>query len=514
MKMLSFKRRFSKAAIIVATAALSTMAHAENITLRIQRALSEKGYNVGTLDGIWGNRTRSALDQFLQDNGLEYDGSLDENDFQLLGISRAPLETSRHSRTTLSPARNPQWHQYRDVIASPLRGLTVPPNFTLVDDWSSLMRVHSRRLTGDFDEASHYYATRIDFDKCVDDLSSTTSSDSSRSGQEGIVPVSAMCHAMLGERFNNNPNKYAGYYKRILLNWLDQSTLQNANRMQSRSANPNDYAYALQSNVAKVMAHYAVYHRLYDIDEETHLAIVQMFEEFVATYEYYPAFRRMGPHYAELCDLRRPKVTAGNDHCGSWNTRMAVGATMFGLEFESQLIFDKGVQNIEIMLAMFDHNAMYTAQIGRGREGLSYADQVNPAIDQIDFAIEKAFGIDFANMETVHGTTPGLVYQTMLTVAYNPSLMLPYYDADTDPTARYRGEFRDIVSEIENGQRPAQDVWEAFNERRYLMSAPGLAREFHPSLFARYWGQRNKFDYDFGNHITGFSALTLREASW
>ena len=258
----SLRRSFLKAAIIVSTVVFSTMSYADDVTLRIQRALSEKGYSVGTLDGIWGNRTRSALDQFLQDNGLEYDGSLDENDFQLLGIIRAPLETSQHSRTTLSPARNPQWHQYRDIIASPLRGLTVPLNFTLVDDWSSLMRVHSSRLTGNFDEASHFYATRIDFDKCVDDLSSTTSSISSRSGQEGIVPISAMCHAMLGERFNNDLNKYSGYYKRILLNWLDQSTLQNANRLQSLSANPNDYAYALQSNVAKVMAHYAVYHRL------------------------------------------------------------------------------------------------------------------------------------------------------------------------------------------------------------------------------------------------------------
>jgi hypothetical protein len=501
--------------LTIAMMVMSTVAHAESITLQIQTALSERGYGVGTLDGIWGGRTRSALELFLSDNDLEYDGALSHDALQLLGVTRAPVDVEHHSARTLSPAHNPQWQDYSDAIVSPLRGLTVPSNFTLVEDWSTLMSVHMTHLSGQYDVASHFYAPRIDFDRCVDDLSSTTSTTSSRSGQEGVVPISAMCHAMLATRFNNNPSRYASSYANILLNWLDQSTLKNANYLQSRFPNrPNDFNYALYSNVAKVMAHYALYHRLYEFDDLTHAAIVQMLEEFVSTYEYYPAYQRMGQYYSLLCDLSRAEVIGGNDFCGSWNTRMAVGATLFGLEFESQVIFDKGIQHIEIMLAMFDQNAMYAAQIGRGREGLSYADQVNPAIDQLDFAFEKAFGIDFANMETVHGTTPGLVYQTMLKVANNPELMLPYYNPDSDPTARYRGEFRDMVAEIENGQRPVQDVWEAFSERRYILTVPGLAREFHPELFSSYWGQRNKFDYEFGNRITGFSILTLREASW
>jgi len=514
LDMLLRKLRNLAVSLTTATVAFASTLQADPTTLAVQRALKAQGYAVGALDGIWGRNTRSALESFLRDKGQEFDGVVDQTELELLGIAIPDSNAESPTGLMREPARNPQWHRYETQIATPLRALRVPSDFTLVENWTDLMQVHDRRLTGDFDEESHYYSSRIDFDKCVADLSSTTTTTSSISGDEGVVPISAMCHSMLGARFNNNPKKYAGYYRQILLNWLTEGTLHNANRLQARSPQPNDYAYALQSNVAKVMGHYAIYHRLYGLDNASHEAVVRMMEDFVASYDYYWAFRKMGPYFAKLCDLRRPRVVAGNNHCGSFNTRMAVGATLFGLEFENQTVFDKGVQNTEIMLAMFDENAMYTSQIRRGREGLSYADQVNPAIDQLDFAYHKAFGIDFANMRTVHGTTPGSVYEKMLKVAYNPALMLPYYDPDSDPTARYRGEFRDMIKDIQAGSRPPQDVWEAFQERRYILSAPSLARRYHPELFDKYWGVKNKFDYDFGNHITGFSPLTVREADW
>ena len=104
---------------------------------------------------------------------------------------------------------------------------------------------------------------------------------------------------------------------------------------------------------------------------------------------------------------------------------MAVGATLFGIEFGNQVIFDKGIQHVEVMLATFDKNKMYTSQTFR-HDGLSYADQVNPAIEQLDYAFDKAFGIDFANMKNIHGVSAGEVYQHIWEVANNPALLLPY----------------------------------------------------------------------------------------
>ena len=54
-------------------------------------------------------------------------------------------------------------------------------------------------------------------------------------------------------------------------------------------------------------------------------------------------------------------VIGTNDHCGSFNARMATGGIIFGLEFTSQLAFDTGVRHLEIMLATFNKDAVYAA---------------------------------------------------------------------------------------------------------------------------------------------------------
>jgi hypothetical protein len=47
------------------------MDNMDNVTvLKIQKALKKQGYNVGKLDGILGEKTRTALNQFSVDKGL------------------------------------------------------------------------------------------------------------------------------------------------------------------------------------------------------------------------------------------------------------------------------------------------------------------------------------------------------------------------------------------------------------------------------------------------------------
>jgi hypothetical protein len=52
----------------------------------VQRKLNELGYNAGPADGIWGKKTKKALAEFLSIVGEKFDGSLDQNEFELLGI--------------------------------------------------------------------------------------------------------------------------------------------------------------------------------------------------------------------------------------------------------------------------------------------------------------------------------------------------------------------------------------------------------------------------------------------
>ncbi|OOX37871.1 hypothetical protein BJL83_23715 [Vibrio parahaemolyticus] len=44
--------------------------------LDVQNALKMRGYDVGTVDGLMGNRTRDAIKQFQRDQLLEVDGKI------------------------------------------------------------------------------------------------------------------------------------------------------------------------------------------------------------------------------------------------------------------------------------------------------------------------------------------------------------------------------------------------------------------------------------------------------
>ncbi len=52
----------------------------------IQKKLNEKGYSVGTVDGIFGSKTVKAVKKFQSDNGLTSDGIVGSKTAQALGV--------------------------------------------------------------------------------------------------------------------------------------------------------------------------------------------------------------------------------------------------------------------------------------------------------------------------------------------------------------------------------------------------------------------------------------------
>jgi peptidoglycan hydrolase-like protein with peptidoglycan-binding domain len=55
-----------------------------NLAKKVQRILSEKGYNPGPVDGMWGERSKSALRRYQSDNGLYPSGLVDPKLLDLL----------------------------------------------------------------------------------------------------------------------------------------------------------------------------------------------------------------------------------------------------------------------------------------------------------------------------------------------------------------------------------------------------------------------------------------------
>lgn len=70
--------------------------------LAIQRRLNELGYNAGTPDGLFGNKTRAAIQAFQRDNGIAADGVASSKLLSLLELAQAVSRTSSNSGSSQS----------------------------------------------------------------------------------------------------------------------------------------------------------------------------------------------------------------------------------------------------------------------------------------------------------------------------------------------------------------------------------------------------------------------------
>lgn len=55
----------------------STTKHPYNLVKKVQKELSNNGYKVGNIDGIWGPKTSQAVKEFQEKEKLEVTGELD-----------------------------------------------------------------------------------------------------------------------------------------------------------------------------------------------------------------------------------------------------------------------------------------------------------------------------------------------------------------------------------------------------------------------------------------------------
>jgi His-Xaa-Ser repeat protein HxsA len=58
----------------------------QTLVLRVQMALSMKGYHPGSFDGVLGPQTRAALQTFQRDHGIPATGRMDTATLDALGI--------------------------------------------------------------------------------------------------------------------------------------------------------------------------------------------------------------------------------------------------------------------------------------------------------------------------------------------------------------------------------------------------------------------------------------------
>jgi peptidoglycan hydrolase-like protein with peptidoglycan-binding domain len=78
---------------------------ADSMTKMVQEALTEKGFDPGPVDGVWGSRTKSALMQFQESAGLTANGEVDgPTKSSLLSGASAPTSPTSSVSMPTTPA--------------------------------------------------------------------------------------------------------------------------------------------------------------------------------------------------------------------------------------------------------------------------------------------------------------------------------------------------------------------------------------------------------------------------
>jgi len=97
---------------------------------QLQQALNDKGFNAGPVDGVSGPKTKAALKQFQQSQGIAASGKADNQTLAALGVSGSSAASSQSSDTSLSSS--PSASQGASSMGS-----SQPPSSSTSSDQSS-----------------------------------------------------------------------------------------------------------------------------------------------------------------------------------------------------------------------------------------------------------------------------------------------------------------------------------------------------------------------------------------
>lgn len=405
-------------------------------------------------------------------------------------------------------SRHLQHARYANHVVTPFRNLKVDNDFTLIDDYESFMYFHRNKVAGRLPDSkgafSYHVRQGLDYNFCLEDIINTNSTKSDPSGIRGIQDVGWRCSNMISQRFLNNPSEGIDAYKEVLIGWLGNGIIANPNRYGRILSQQmmGEWPYAISSNVPNFLTHYAIYYESYNFDEETHNRVISMGESFYREWDYYPLLTRgSGQEFTRaLCDLRsRTKVVRGtNDHCGSFNARMATGGIYFGMQFGRQVAFDTGVRHLEIMLATFNDEGVYLAQAHRGICAIGYMKQFASHFELIDYAFRKAYNIDFINTKNINGVTPAQAYTKTWRMAHDPLQIVQFWNGHDQMNCSRNGlNMSQAIKLLTDHPESYQEMWNGFSEEDFILGAPLLANQEFPSV----WLELQKLKLRNGNWV-------------
>ncbi|MBC7905913.1 MAG: peptidoglycan-binding protein [Rhodospirillaceae bacterium] len=82
----------------------------QNTARQVQQQLQQQGYDVGQVDGIWGQKSRQALMNFQRDQNMQATGQPDQQTMAALGVE----SDTQQAQTPSEQRRQDQQQQQRE----------------------------------------------------------------------------------------------------------------------------------------------------------------------------------------------------------------------------------------------------------------------------------------------------------------------------------------------------------------------------------------------------------------
>ena len=374
-----------------------------------QTLLNRLGYNAGVADGIYGQKTHRALENFYSDLGFKYDGILSEAELSDLENVVSGKGISSHAGDTESYV--PMELETKHIVPNKLREIKVVPNWQPVKNYDLLKSEESFQITRDNGIVLSMIKREFGEERCVRNLKNTTyenaeTGDAARADGDmwySRCTAWAITQAKMGKK---------KIMQDILLAW----TMNDVNLL--GSGGPNNWTgkgYQVPSTFGVFSQYYGLhYHSFTFKDDERSKVDAYLKKEFMKwsgrDIGYYGGRHKClvdVPEHQMVNSWLRNKVAHNN--CGSIRYKVAAGEIFLGFAIGDQELLDKGHDDIYVVFAQYDKDGIGMAHAMKSARVVNYSIEY-AAYLSIFAELYKSVGYDFLEHTLPHGAK---VYESL-----------------------------------------------------------------------------------------------------
>lgn len=376
-----------------------------------QTLLNRLSYNAGVADGIYGQKTHRALENFYFDLGFKYDGVLNVAELSDLKNAVSGKNITAYSGETASYV--PMELKTNHIVPNKLREIKVFPNWKPVKNYDLLVAEEAFQLAQDDGINISLIKREFGEDQCISNLTKADYPgrgeyrNTGRSHSNWYTKCTAwvLVQAKMGNK---------QIMQDILLAWSDNNI---SLKGTGGSGNWTTKGYQIPSTMGVFAQYYGLHYRSFNYSDKQRTRVDAHLKKEMMRHR----FGHIGaaPPDATKCHVDVPEeemikshlqYTATHNDCGSIRYKVAAGEIILGFALNDQQLLDKGHDDLYVAFAQFDSDGIGIVHAAKGANVVNYSLEY-AAYMSIFVELYKSVDYDFLEHTLPHGAK---VWQTLV----------------------------------------------------------------------------------------------------